>query len=66
MSGGPADRPVRWTALNHSVAVNRLLGVDHRVALTSRKSHAATAESNDQVYAFFQWALQSKPKPADR
>lgn len=33
----------------------------HRVALTSRKTHAATAESNDRVYSFFVWALQAKP-----
>ena len=45
VSGGPADKPVRWAALNHAVAVNKLLGVDHRVALTSRERHAATAEN---------------------
>ena len=60
VSGGPADRPVRWTALNHAVAVNKLLGFDHRVALTGRKSHAATVESNEQVYSFFQWSLRGK------
>lgn len=58
VSGGPAERPVRWTALNHSVAVIRLLLADHRGALTSRKTHGVTAESNDQVYAFFKWALR--------
>ena len=62
VSGGPADKPIRWTALNHSVAVNKLLGFDHRVALTNRRSHAATAESNDQVYAFFQWAVKAPSK----
>lgn len=36
-----------------SVAVNR-------VALTSRRTHAATAESSDQVYAFFESALRKK------
>ena len=59
VSGGPADRPVRWTALNHAVAVNTLLGVENRVALTRRERHAATAESNDQVYSFFEWALRA-------
>jgi dienelactone hydrolase len=60
VSGGPADKPVRWQALNHSVGVNKMLGFQNRVALTNRKTHAATAESNDQVYAFFQWALGGK------
>ncbi len=60
VSGGTADRPERWQALNHSVAVNRLLGHSHRVALTSRPTHAPTAQSNGQIYDFFQWWLQNR------
>jgi pimeloyl-ACP methyl ester carboxylesterase len=54
VSGGAEDPPSRWIALNHAVAVNRLLGFTNRVALTSRKGHTPTEESNAQLYAFFQ------------
>jgi hypothetical protein len=58
VSGGAEDRPERWRALNHSVAVNRLLGRDNRVAMTSRSGHSPTGESNEQVYAFFERFLK--------
>ena len=58
VSGGTADLPDRWAALNHSVAGNRLLGREHRVAMTSRPGHAPTAESNAHVYRFFEWWLR--------
>jgi dienelactone hydrolase len=58
VSGGTADLPERWTALNHSIAVNRVLGCSHRVAMTNRKPHEPTAESNEQICRFFAWALQ--------
>lgn len=58
VSGGTADRPERWTALNHLIAVNRLLGYENRVAMTARDTHAPTQESNEQIYEFFQWWLQ--------
>jgi hypothetical protein len=61
VSGGTADMPERWQALNHLIAVNRLLGFDHRVAMTNRREHAPTPESNEQIYAFFQWWLQAEP-----
>ncbi len=57
VSGGTADLPERWTALNHTIAVNRVLGHSHRVAMTNREPHAPTRESNEQIYRFFQWAL---------
>lgn len=60
VSGGSEDPPERWRALNHSVAVNKLLGHTDRVAMTNRKTHAPTAESNEQIYAFFEWWLNSK------
>jgi len=59
VSGGSEDPPERWRALNHSVAVNKLLGYDDRVAMTNRPAHGPTAESNDQIYTFFEWALRA-------
>jgi hypothetical protein len=59
VSGGSEDPPTRWSALYHSVAVNRLLGYRYRVAMTHRPGHDPTAESNEQVVLFFQWALQA-------
>lgn len=58
VSGGSEDPPARWKALNHAVVVNRLLGYENRVALTSRPDHNPTAESNEQIYGFFEWALK--------
>jgi len=58
VSGGTADLPERWPALNHSISVNRLIGYRNRVAMSNRPTHAPTAESNEQIYAFFQWWLQ--------
>lgn len=64
VSGGAEDPPSRWVALNHTVAVNRLLGFTNRVALTSRQGHNPTEESNEQLYAFFEFFLA--PAPAER
>lgn len=58
ISGGTADLPERWVALNHAIAVNQLLGARHRVALTNRSDHSPTVESNEQIYRFFQWWLK--------
>lgn len=57
VSGGAEDRPSRWIALNHAVAVNRLLGQTNRVAMTSRKEHSPDEESNARLYAFFEYFL---------
>ena len=57
VSGGAEDPPMRWKALNHSVAVNDLLGVKHRVAMTNRPKHEPTVEANEQLYTFFEWSL---------
>jgi len=54
VSGGAEDPPKRWQALNHAVEVNRLLGHADRVAMTNRPTHNPTAESNAQIYAFFE------------
>jgi len=58
VSGGSEDPPERWRALNHSVAVNALLGFTNRVALTSRPKHDPTEESNEQIYRFFEHFLK--------
>ena len=54
VSGGEEDPPKRWAVLNHSIAVNRLLGFEDRVAMTNREKHTPTEESNEQIYRFFQ------------
>jgi prolyl oligopeptidase family protein len=58
VSGGSEDPPERWKALNHSLAVNRLLGSENRVAMTNRPGHTPTPESNEQIYTFFEWWLK--------
>jgi len=58
VSGGAEDPPKRWQPLNHSVAVNKLLGCTNRVAMTNRETHGPTPESNEQLYAFFDYVLK--------
>jgi dienelactone hydrolase len=60
VSGGSADLPERWPALNHAIAVNRLLGHGDRVAMTNRDGHSPTDESNEQVFRFFEWWLRDR------
>jgi hypothetical protein len=58
VSGGSEDQPERWKALNHTVAVNRLLGFEHRVAMTNRKEHRPDEESMEQICLFFEHFLK--------
>jgi len=58
ISGGAEDQPSRWTALNHTVAVNHLLGFTNRVAMTNRKEHSPDEEANSRLYAFFEHFLK--------
>ena len=60
VSGGTADMPERWPALNHAIAVNNLLGYTDRVAMTTRQEHTPTHEANEQVYRFFEWWLKDR------
>jgi dipeptidyl aminopeptidase/acylaminoacyl peptidase len=62
VSGGSEDRAERWKALQHTIAVNRLLGVSERVALTTREGHTPTDESNEQLYLFFEHFLKRSPR----
>lgn len=64
VSGGTADMLERWPALNHAIAVNRLLGFENRVAMTNRKEHGPSEKDNEQVYCFFEWWLKERLDPA--
>jgi len=57
VSGGSEDPPKRWAALNHTIAVNKLLGHSHRVGMTNRPNHSPTPESNAVIYNFFEHFL---------
>ncbi|MHC4558991.1 MAG: prolyl oligopeptidase family serine peptidase [Planctomycetota bacterium] len=59
VSGGSEDRAERWKALNRTIEVNKLLGYTNRVAMTKRKGHSPTPESNEQVYLFLEHFLDS-------
>jgi hypothetical protein len=61
VSGGAEDALSRWRALNHALAVNRILGFDHRVAMSNRDRHAPTPESNAQLVLF----LEAWLRPGD-
>jgi hypothetical protein len=60
VSGGSEDTLERWSALNHAIALNRLLGFENRVGMTNRPAHAPTAESTGQICKFFEHFLQRK------
>jgi dienelactone hydrolase len=62
VSGGSEDTPERWTALNHAIAINSLLGQKNRVAMTNRSGHSPTEESNAVLYAFFEHFLKPVPE----
>jgi hypothetical protein len=57
VSGGSSDPPERWKALNHTIAINKLLGYRNRVAMTNRPEHSPNEESNEQIYRFFEYFL---------
>ena len=61
VSGGAEDPPSRWTALNHTLALNHFLGFAGRVAMTSRQHHDPNEQSNAQLYAFFERFLKNSP-----
>lgn len=58
VSGGAEDPPKRWSALQHAIAVNRLLGYHDRVAMTNRGEHAPNEASNEQIYRFLESRLK--------
>lgn len=58
VSGGSSDPIERWIPLNHTRAVNKLLGYTHRVAMSNRSEHSPNPQSNEKVYSFFEWFLK--------
>ena len=50
-----------WQALNHLVAVNKVLGRTDRVFLTARKTHVPTAEALELELAFLEYFLKYAP-----
>jgi dienelactone hydrolase len=58
VSGGSEDPVNRWISLNHSVAVNDLLGYKNRVAMTNRPEHTPNPESNELAYSFLEYYLK--------
>lgn len=58
ISGGSEDPPHRWKALNHLIAVNKLLGYEQRVAMTNRPMHRPTPEAVDTIERFFDQFLK--------
>jgi hypothetical protein len=62
VSGGSEDPPERWKALNHSVAVNKVLGYENRVGMTNRKTHDPPEESNARLSEFFEHFLKPNGK----
>lgn len=57
VSGGSEDPPSRWKPLNHTRAVNELLGYSGRVGMTNRPDHDPNPESNEQMMRFFEYFL---------
>jgi hypothetical protein len=56
---------ISWVALNHAIAVNKLLGDKDRVAMTNCKGHSPTRESNAQIVEFCERFLKPAGKRAD-
>ncbi len=58
VSGGSEDTPKRWVPLNHTIAVNHLLGFKNRVGMINRPAHSPNSVSNKQAYLFFEYFLK--------
>ena len=63
VSGGSEDRPERWKALNHAVAVNEFLGLRGPRRHDQPQGHSPTDESNEQICLFFERFLKPGKKP---
>lgn len=57
VSGGSEDPVGRWIPLNHTIAVNRLLGYENRVAMSNRETHSPDEASNEIICNFFLYFL---------
>ena len=60
VSGGSEDPVEQWVPLNHSIAVNRLLGYKNQVAMTNRPEHSPNKDSNEVIYLFFEHFLKGE------
>lgn len=60
VGGGTADPPRNWQALNHLIAVNRLLDYEGRVAMTARAPHLPTPEALAQELDFLEYWLKQR------
>ena len=58
VSGGSSDQVERWIPLKHTVAINKLLGFDNRVAMSNRPDHVPNEASNEIAYAFLDYFLK--------
>lgn len=58
VSGGSEDPPERWIPLNHTIAVNSLLGYKNRVGMTNRQDHTPGTEDTKQICRFFEYFLK--------
>ncbi|WP_209330947.1 alpha/beta hydrolase family protein [Lunatimonas salinarum] len=58
VSGGSEDPLERWIPLNHSRAVNKLLGHTDRLGMTNRPEHAPNEASNQVIMDFFSYFLK--------
>jgi dienelactone hydrolase len=58
VSGGAEDQPTRWMSLNHTIAVNKLLGQENRIGMSNRPAHPMTAETREEVALFFEYFLK--------
>ena len=58
VSGGSEDQIDRWTALNHTVEINRMLGHPYRVGMSNRSEHSPNEASNRIIYLFFEYFLK--------
>ncbi|HEY3900571.1 MAG TPA: sialidase [Chthoniobacter sp.] len=53
-----ADDESRWIVLNHSIAVNQLLGLQRRVAMINHPSHDLTPQAKEEIYRFLEDCLR--------
>src|SRR5215475_9385177 len=63
VGGGVQDPPKNWQALNHLVAVNKMLGYKDRAFLTARKTHVPTPEALELELAFLEYHLKYDKTP---
>jgi hypothetical protein len=62
VGGGVQDPPKNWVALNHLIAVNKVLGRKDNVALTARKTHIPTPEALELEVGFLEYFLKHAPR----